>query len=107
MVSSERLRQKLPMPGDEAAHLERIAADSLYAAGANAATIRYSFRIAQRFLSGSSLLEMGPAEGVMTELLVSTGKSITLVDGSKRFCDDLKQRFPQATVVHSLFEDFS
>ncbi len=91
---------------DETSHLERISADSLYAAGANSATIRYSFEIAKRYLLGDSILELGPAEGVMTELLASTGKELTLVEGSGRFCDSLRERFPDANVVHSLFEEF-
>ena len=91
---------------DETSHLERISADSLYAAGANSATIRYSFEIAKRYLLGDSILELGPAEGVMTELLASTGKELTHVEGSGRFCDSLRERFPDANVVHSLFEEF-
>ena len=31
---------------------------------------------------GDSILELGPAEGVMTELLAATGKKLTLVEGS-------------------------
>lgn len=58
---------------DEKNRLENIAADSLYAKGVNTDTIRYSFQIASRYLVGSrSVLEMGPAEGVMTELLAQT-----------------------------------
>ena len=91
---------------DEKQHLERISNNSLYAAGANSATIKYSFRVAERYLVGDSLLEMGPAEGVMTELLASTGKRMTLLEGSGLFCEDLRRRFPQAVVVHSLFEEF-
>lgn len=91
---------------DESSRLERISDDSLYAAGANSATIKHSFKIFSRYLVGDSLLEMGPAEGVMTNLLAGCGKKLTLVDGSQAFCESLRQRFPQATVVHSLFEDF-
>ena len=91
---------------EEKAHLEGISNDSLYAAGANAATIKYSFRIALRYLAGDSILEMGPAEGVMTELLSATGKSMTVVEGSALFCDRLMRRFPQIRVVHALFEEF-
>jgi 2-polyprenyl-3-methyl-5-hydroxy-6-metoxy-1,4-benzoquinol methylase len=94
------------MHHDESAHLERISGVSLYAAGANAATIKYSFTIASRYLTGENLLEMGPAEGVMTELLATTGKRLTLVEGSKLFCDNLRDRFPHARVVHALFEDY-
>lgn len=91
---------------DEKAKLERISRDSLYAAGANAASMRRCFSIVERHLTGTSLLEMGPAEGVMTELLAGTGKQLTLVEGSGVFCDDLRRRFPQARVVHALFEEF-
>lgn len=49
---------------------------------------------------------MGPAEGVMTELLATTGKRITMVEGSGKFSADLRQRFPKARVVHALFEEF-
>ncbi len=95
------------MSQDEKAHLERIANVSLYAAGVNSATINYSFQIARRYITGERLLELGPAEGVMTERLASLGKKMTLVEGSGLFCDDLRKRFPQATVVHALFEEFA
>ena len=65
---------------DELARLEQIAAQSLYAAGVNADTVRYSFRVFERYLRGESILEMGPAEGVMTELLAQTGKALTVVE---------------------------
>lgn len=94
------------MSHDEKTHLERISNVSLYAAGANSATIKYSFKIADRYLVGENLLEMGPAEGVMTELLATTGKRMTLVEGSGLFCEDLRKRFPQAKVVNMLFEEY-
>jgi 2-polyprenyl-3-methyl-5-hydroxy-6-metoxy-1,4-benzoquinol methylase len=92
---------------DEARRLEGIAKVSQYAAGVNADTVRYSFRVFERYLRGDSVLEMGPAEGVMTELLATTGKSLTLVEGSDSFCHSLKKRFPVARVVPSLFEEFT
>ena len=91
---------------DELERLERIAAASRYAAGLNVETIRYAFRVFERHLRGHSILEMGPAEGVMTELLAGTGKQLTVVDGSAAFCDSLAKRFPSVNVVHALFEDF-
>jgi 2-polyprenyl-3-methyl-5-hydroxy-6-metoxy-1,4-benzoquinol methylase len=94
------------MKSKEMAHLERIANVSLYAAGANSSTVKYSFKVAERYLIGNNLLEMGPAEGVMTELLATTDKKMTLVEGSGLFCEDLRKRFPQASVVHSLFEEY-
>ena len=94
------------MSQTEKARLERISNVSLYCAGANLASIKYSFLVAQRYLVGDSILEMGPAEGVMTELLAATGKKLTLVEGSGMFCDALRRRFPQANTVHALFEEF-
>ncbi|HEX3720176.1 MAG TPA: class I SAM-dependent methyltransferase [Verrucomicrobiae bacterium] len=91
---------------NEIEHLEKIAADSWYARGANIRTIEYSFRIFARHIRGESILELGPAEGIMTNLLASLARKFTIVDGSARFCDDLRKRFPNATVVHSLFEDY-
>lgn len=90
----------------EQERLEAIAESSLYAAGVNSKTIKYCFRVFSRYLQGNNILEMGPAEGVMTNLLAQTGMKLTLVEGSKRFCEDLAYRFPQASVIHSLFEEF-
>lgn len=94
------------MNKDEINHLESIALDSLYAAGANSVMIKYSAKVFERFFVGESILEMGPAEGVMTNLLARLDKELTLVEGSSKFCNDLQKRFPEANVVHSLFEEF-
>lgn len=94
------------MSTEEKSKLQQISQASLYSAGVMPAAISYCFRILQRHLQGGSLLEMGPAEGVMTELLATTGKAMTIVEGSALFCDSLRQRFPAATVVHALFEEF-
>lgn len=94
------------MSQTEKTRLESISNVSLYCAGVNSDTIKYSFKIAERHMVGDSILEMGPAEGVMTELLAATGKKLTLVEGSGFFCVDLRRRFPQANTIHSLFEEF-
>ncbi len=91
----------------EAKRLESISDQSLYAAGPSSAMVRYSFAIAERHLRQGSLLEMGPAEGVMTDLLVASGRyALTVVEGSQRFCDDLRRRHPGIKVVNALFETF-
>jgi 2-polyprenyl-3-methyl-5-hydroxy-6-metoxy-1,4-benzoquinol methylase len=90
----------------ELEHLEGIARDSWYAKGPGRAMVRYSFEVFARHIRGNSVLEMGPAEGIMTEHLSGLGKRLVLVEGAQSFCHDLKQRFPQAKVVHSLFENF-
>lgn len=91
----------------ELERLERIARNSLYASGVNADTVRYSFRVFERHLRGDSILELGPAEGVMTELLAKTGMSITVVEGGRAFCESIAARFPSVQVVNGLFEEFA
>jgi 2-polyprenyl-3-methyl-5-hydroxy-6-metoxy-1,4-benzoquinol methylase len=90
----------------EANRLEEIAGRSQYSKGLNSTSIRHSFKIFQRHLVSGDLLELGPAEGIMTELLYALGCDLTLVEGSGAFCDDLRARFPRAHVEHSLFESF-
>ncbi|HET6795257.1 MAG TPA: class I SAM-dependent methyltransferase [Acidimicrobiales bacterium] len=84
-----------------------IAEDSWYAQGANAATIRHCAEVWRRFWHGGTVLELGPAEGIMTDTLVEHFDAVTVVDGSESFCAKLRERYPQISVVHSLFEDYS
>ncbi len=90
----------------ELARLEAIAEDSRYAAGPMPTSLRYLTRVFARHWRGERCLEMGPAEGLMTERLVRVFPDLTVVEGSRSFCLDLTARFPQATVVHALFEDY-
>ncbi len=93
---------------NELSHLEGIASDSWYCRGVNRDTILHCFSIFKRhLLAPGSILEMGPAEGVMSELLAPLTDDFHLVEGASAFCDSLRKRFPKAKVFHSLFEDFS
>ncbi len=86
--------------------LEDIASNSLYAAGVSGKMVKYSYQVFARYLRDGKTLEMGPAEGVMTELLLNDGRDLTVVEGAKVFCEDLKKRFPEVEVHHSLIEGF-
>jgi 2-polyprenyl-3-methyl-5-hydroxy-6-metoxy-1,4-benzoquinol methylase len=86
--------------------LNQLAAATGYSVGANVSMVEYSFEIAQRHLRGETILELGPAEGVMTKLLVATGKKITVVEAAKTFCQSIAQRFPQVEICNALFEDY-
>ncbi|MEW9617719.1 class I SAM-dependent methyltransferase [Shinella sp. S4-D37] len=86
--------------------LDSIASVSLYGHGANRATISYSYRIFKRFIQEGPILELGPAEGFMTDELVKLGLPMTAVEGAVDFCSSLRQRYPQIEVVHALFEDY-
>lgn len=95
------------MSEKELQRLQGIAKDSWYAKGVSTKMVEYSFEVFSRNIDGGSVLEMGPAEGVMTPLLLTKASKLTLLEGAEHFCLDLAQRFPAAKVVHSLFEDFS
>jgi 2-polyprenyl-3-methyl-5-hydroxy-6-metoxy-1,4-benzoquinol methylase len=89
---------------DEHEILDSIANDSWYNKGVNAKTIHYSATILSRYLKSGDVLELGPAEGELTSHLVKWADNLTVVDGSSVFCEDLKKRFPEIEVIHSLFE---
>lgn len=93
----------------EAARLEQVAAQSLYLDPCNRATTEYSLALIERLMSlrTSRVLELGPAEGVMTGRLQALSKSFVAVEGSAQFADDLRMRHPGLQVVHSLFEDYT
>lgn len=91
---------------EERRRLDGIAADSTYGAGANRATIAHSFEVFQRYIRPGPILEMGPAEGFMTEELVTLGEPLTVVEGAQTFCESIKARWPQVEVAHALFEEF-
>lgn len=86
--------------------LNDIANNSLYCAGASGMTIKYSFEIFKRYIKGKNILELGSAEGVMTEFFYKMPLDLTIVEGAEVFCKRLKERFPKAKVINSLFEDF-
>ena len=94
------------MDSEEKSRLEHIANNSLYDKGANAATIHYEFEVFRRFVLPGSILEMGPAEGLMTGHLVDLGQEVVCVDGSEFFSERLKEKYPSVEVITSLFEDF-
>ena len=95
------------IPEDERGRLDAIAASSQYGAGANRLTIAHSFQVLRRFILPGPILEMGPAEGHMTGSLMGLGHSLTIVEGAALFCEDLRARFPEATVEQSLFETYA
>lgn len=86
--------------------LQQISQQSLYSQGVMVTAIDYCHRVLRRWLRGGPVLEMGPAEGVMTERLVRDTAELCVVEGSALFCEQLRARFPQAAVHHALFESF-
>jgi trans-aconitate methyltransferase len=86
--------------------LATIAADSWYGKGINATTVAYSVRIFSRHWRPGSCLELGPAEGLATALLVRYFDDLTCVDGADVFCRDLRERYPAIRVECALLESY-
>jgi len=84
--------------------LEEVAKNSLYTTFTNSMTIEYSFEIFKRHIKPGNILELGPAEGLMTEHLMKLDPNMYAVDGSEEFCEALKVKHPSLNVIHSLFE---
>jgi 2-polyprenyl-3-methyl-5-hydroxy-6-metoxy-1,4-benzoquinol methylase len=87
--------------------LEAIATDGLYNAGPMPASLKYLAGIFRRHWRGRRCLELGPAEGLVTEELVGAFPELTVVDGSSTFCRELSARFPGVAVVNALFEEYT
>lgn len=90
----------------ELKRLETIAENPLYAAGVNSDMVEYSYRVFARHMRNGATLELGPAEGVMTDRLARRAGHLTVVEGSATFCNQLRNRHPGITVVNALFENF-
>ena len=68
--------------------------------------LAYRFQVFEPYLVGQSCLELGPAEGVMTRLLLDHFEKVTVVDGAVDLLNMIPDH-PHLTKVHSLFEDFN
>ena len=86
--------------------LVKISNDSWYAKGCNGYTTAYSYKIFKKNSISGSVLELGPAEGVMTDKIVKDFKNVSIVEASLKFCDLLKKKYKDLTVHNSLFENF-
>lgn len=85
--------------------LENVAETSLYTTFTNSMTIEYSFEVFSRYLKPGSILELGPAEGLMTNYLKDIDPNLTVIEGSRVFSEQLAIRFPEITIINSLFEE--
>jgi len=91
---------------NELEKLQVIASQFGYSSGIMQASIEYGFSILKKNLVPGPVLELGPAEGVMTRLLYEISDDISVVEGSTQFCERLKERYLTAKIYNSMFEDF-
>jgi len=87
--------------------LVKISNDSWYAKGCNGYTTAYSYKIFKKNSVNGSVLELGPAEGIMTDKIIKDFKDVTILEASPKFCNSLKKKYKNLNVINSLFENFS
>lgn len=93
-------------------YLESVAKslDYAYAEGANLDTVQYNGKIFTKYLRegvGQSILELGPAEGTMTDILYPQfPKDYTVVDAVESYIELLKKKHPNIKGEASLFEEY-
>lgn len=87
--------------------LNDLARNVNYSHGVMNKSIEKSYEIFKRNMSDGSVLEIGPAEGVMTCLLYRDFEDITILEGAQIFCESLQEKFPRLKVEHNVIEKFS
>lgn len=78
----------------------------VYSEGADVVSMEYFFNIFRRHYTGGDILEVGAAEGVLSQKLAELLVPLTLLDGSAILCEKLRQTIPNAEVVHALVEEY-
>ncbi|WP_218138189.1 class I SAM-dependent methyltransferase [Thermoleophilum album] len=92
---------------DETMRLERVARDFSTDHGFNARLVDFRFEVIAPWVRGAErCLELGCADGRMTERLRRVVKRLTAVDGSLEQVRRTRRRCPDVEVVHALFEQY-
>ncbi|RKX92674.1 MAG: class I SAM-dependent methyltransferase [Spirochaetes bacterium] len=74
--------------------------------------VYYRYLTASKFFKGNTVLEMGIADGEMTEYLFKHFDKVVGLEGSEHFIEEVKHRFPEyfksgrLELIHSLFEEY-
>ena len=88
--------------------LEKRAETAGYEKKVNMHMVKYSAKVFSRYIDReASILELGPAEGSMTDLLAPQFGDYTIVDAVDRFCREITQRHVHVEAVVSMFENYS
>lgn len=92
----------------EESNLDDIAERESFGQGANGRLMQYRYEALEPYFRGDRCLEMGCADGLMTERLVDKFERVVAVDGSQTYCDETRGRIDSdaLTVVRSMFDDF-
>lgn len=92
---------------DEYEAIQKIANHTGYLDRCMEHSLRYSKKILRKYLAATkSVLEVGPAEGFITDFLYKHSGSLEIIEPSELFSDSLKTRFPAAKVNNCMLEDY-
>lgn len=96
--------------------LDDIARDSIYAQGVGVATLIHCCSLFRAEMVPGNVLELGPAEGLMTDILYGDerafgewsggGRRYSAVEGSGIFARALQERYPKMDVSACLIEEY-
>lgn len=95
------------MASNEQKRLDLIANDNNYDKGVNRKIIEYTAELFKRYKKPGSVLELGPAQGLATDLLYPIFPDYSVVDASELFINLIHERHPNLDTHISLFEDFN
>lgn len=91
---------------DEKSHLRNIGKTySMFNKDVKVNTFRRRTILA--YAKGPKILELGCADGLMTEALTEKFKDVSAVDASEELLQKAKQRAPKASYHQALFEEFN
>lgn len=94
---------------DEFKKLQDIGKIANYNYGINGIMIKYTAEIFKKHIPSynSSILELGPAEGTMTDILADIYNDYTIVEAVSEFCEVIKKNHKHIEVNNCLFENFN
>jgi SAM-dependent methyltransferase len=95
------------MSEEELLKLNAISKDTKYELGVNGIMINFCASKTKKWLTGSSLLEMGPAEGLSTVHLFDAIQDLEVVDASTIYLESIRVKLPGVKCHQSLFENFT
>lgn len=90
----------------EQERLDQIAGNNEYDKGINGKMVRYTAELFRRHMKQGSVLEMGPAQGLATDILHPYFGDYTVLDASADFINQICSRNPDIKSYVSLFEKF-
>jgi 2-polyprenyl-3-methyl-5-hydroxy-6-metoxy-1,4-benzoquinol methylase len=98
---------ELTMSSQTTDHLNEIAATYDSVTDFDGHLIRYNYRAMRPYLRGPAILELGCASGVMTRWLAREFPTLSVVDGSAKYIEEVKATVrSDVQFHHSLFQDF-